>query len=145
MNKILCSNRKAHYEYDIVDTIEAGIVLKGCEIKSLREHNASLDASYAVMQKDELWLINSHIDEYKNSSENFYEPKRERKLLLKKSEIRKFVEQASQKGFTLIPLSFFLSGRIVKVELAVAKGKQTHDKRASIKERELERELRNLE
>ena len=142
--RILCQNRKAFHEYEILDTVEAGIVLQGCEVKSLRNHKASLDSAYAhVDANGELWLINSHIDEYeKKNTFTTHEPKRRRKLLLKKREIQKFAEKATQKGFTIIPLNFHLTGGNVKVSLAVGRGKQLHDKRAAAKDRDAAREIR---
>ncbi|RDJ35426.1 MAG: SsrA-binding protein SmpB [Crenarchaeota archaeon] len=144
MSKSLCQNRKARHDYQILDTVEAGIVLIGCEVKSLLDHKASLDGSYAIVEDGEVWLVNSHIDEYKNKSTHVqHEPKRRRKLLLKKREIHKFAEQAKQKGHTLVPLSFYLNNGKVKVNLAVAKGKQLHDKREALKKRDAEREMQN--
>ena len=144
--KILCTNRKARYDYEVLDTIEAGIVLHGFEVKSLRDHKASLDGAYAVVENDEVWLINAHIDEYKNTKNNFtkQEPKRKRKLLLHRSEIAKFAEKAEEKGHTLIPLSFYVSNNKIKVQLAVCKGKQNYDKRQTIKDRDAARELKDF-
>lgn len=147
---ILCSNRKAHHEYEILDKVEAGIVLIGSEVKSLRDRKASLDGAYAIVEDNEVWLINSHIDEYKNANSLFaHAPRRKRKLLLSRSQIKKFAEKASVKGFTLIPLTFQLTNVVrnsrVKVELAVCRGKQLHDKRAAAKERDLKREIRQGE
>lgn len=140
----LCQNRKARHEYEILSTIEAGVVLQGCEVKSLRDHKASLDGSYALIEKGELWLINSHIDEYKqrNTFGPSYNPLRRRKLLLHKRELNKFGEKAAQKGYTLIPLNFYLKDGKVKVELAIARGRQLHDKRAAEKEKEVKKELK---
>lgn len=144
MSNILVSNRKAYHEYEITDTLEAGIVLQGCEIKSLIAHKASLDGAYAIVEKNEVWLINFHIDEYKERFRlDDYKPMRKRKLLLNRSEIKKFGEKALEKGFTLIPLSVYISSGKAKVELAVARGKQLHDKRAASKKKDAEREMKN--
>lgn len=139
----VCTNRKAHYEYEILDTLEAGIVLHGAEVKSLRENKCSIDGSYAVVTNGEVWLINSFIDEYKNdSSWQPHEPQRKRKLLLNKKEIHKFAEKSEEKGFTLVPLSVYFRNGFAKIELAVARGKQIHDKRQVIKERDAKREMK---
>jgi len=142
IDRILCNNRKAFHDYEILDTLEAGIVLIGCEVKSLMDHKASLDGAYAHIENNELWMNNSHIDEYKQRNTfSVYNPIRKRKLLLKKVEIRKWAAQASQKGFTIIPLDFHLTNGKVKVKLGIAKGKQLHDKRQSDKERDAKREI----
>lgn len=144
MNKVVCTNRKARYEFEVIDTIEAGIVLQGFEVKSLRDSKVSLDGSFASVENNEVWLINCFIDEYVNRSNwGTYNPSRKRKLLLNKSEIKKFAEKASIKGFTLVPLSIYFKDGRAKVELAVCRGKQLHDKRETLKKRDLERELKN--
>lgn len=141
----ICSNRKARHEYHVLDTLEAGIVLVGCEVKSLREHNCSLDASYAYIVDGEVWLVGCNIEPYKFANNfNLSEPKRKRKLLLKKKQIRSFAEKAEQKGNTLVPLSMYFRNGIAKVELAVCKGKQEHDKRQSLKEKDAKREMRDF-
>ncbi len=135
-----CRNRKAWHDYEIIDTIEAGIVLKGSEIKSVRQKKVSLDGSYAVVQGGQLILVGCNIDQYKEANIHNHEPKRNRTLLLHKQEIRKFAEKAKVKGFSLIPLSFYLTKGRAKVEIAVCRGKKLHDKRQAIKERDLARE-----
>lgn len=139
----VCSNRKAHYEYHVLDTIEAGLVLQGTEVKALRDHRASLEGSYAVVRDGELWLIGSHIEEYSHGNVHNHNPKRERKLLLKRHEIRKFAEKAGVKGHTLVPLKIYFNNGKAKIQLAVAQGKKSHDKRESIKERDQQREMRS--
>lgn len=141
--QVVCQNRKARFEYEILETIEAGIVLKGTEIKSVRQHHVSLDGSFAIVQGGEVALANCNIEPYKQGNIHNHEPKRQRRLLLHKSEIRKFAEKAKVKGFTLVPLSIYLKDGKAKVELAVCRGKQLHDKRASMKERDAKREMRN--
>lgn len=142
-NKVVCTNRKARYEYEIIDTIEAGFVLHGFEVKSLRESKVSLDGSYATVEDGEVWLLNCFIEEYSHRSTwGTYAPTRKRKLLLKKSEIKKFAEKASIKGFTLIPLSIYFTDGRAKVELSICRGKQLHDKRETIKRRDMERDFR---
>jgi len=142
--KTICQNRKAWHEYTVLDTIEAGIVLKGTEIKSIRDHKISLDGSYAKVENGEVWLIGCNIDEYNHSSPSLnHEPKRKRKLLLHKREIDKFAEKAEQIGHTLVPLKVYLSKGKAKVELAVCKGRQLHDKRQALKDRDAIKEMRD--
>jgi len=141
--EIACQNRKARHDYHILDSVEAGIVLVGHEVKSIREHHVSLDASYAYIVDGEVWLANCNIEPYKFASYEQHEPKRKRKLLLHKRQVRSFAEKAAQKGNTLIPLKMYLKNGRVKVELCVCKGKQEHDKRQSIKEKDAKREMRD--
>lgn len=139
----VCRNRKAAHEYHILDRAEAGLVLVGSEVKSVRNHKVSLDGAYARIENGEVWLVGANIEQYKHAIWD-HDPRRKRKLLLSRQEIKKFAEKATQKGFTLIPLSiYFKSGR-AKVELAVCKGKQDHDKRQAIKKRDVEREMRRV-
>ncbi len=138
----VCRNKRAFHEYEIFDTLECGIVLKGTEVKSLREHAASLEEAYAKIDGGELWLIGSDIPEYTMGNKLNHKPKRPRKLLLHKNEIDKFAGKASQQGYTLVPLRlYFKSGR-AKVEIAVARGKKTYDKREVKKKAEAAREIR---
>jgi SsrA-binding protein len=140
--KIICRNKRAFHEYEIHDTLECGLVLTGTEVKSLRDGHSSLDDAYAKMDGGELWLLGSDIPEYAMGNKMNHKPKRPRKLLLHRREIDKFAGKASQQGFTLVPLRmYFKSGR-AKVELAVARGKQQHDKRESKKKAEAQREIR---
>ncbi len=138
--KNITVNRKAQHEYFIIQTFEAGIVLKGTEVKSLREGKVNLVDSYATIKNGEVWLLNAHISEYKQGNINNHNPTRDRKLLLNKSEIRKLIGKIKEKGLTLIPLRlYFLKGK-VKVELALAKGKKSFDKRESIAKKDFQRE-----
>lgn len=139
----VCQNRKARFEYEILETLEAGIVLKGTEIKSVRQHHVSLDGSFAIVQDGQVTLVGCNIEPYKQGNIHNHEPKRQRRLLLHKSEIAKFALKAKVKGFTLVPLSMYLSGGRAKVELAVCRGKQLHDKRQTLKDRDAMRDLRN--
>lgn len=132
----LVSNRKATYEYEILDTWEAGIVLVGTEIKSLRNHGGSLQDSYVLVSKGEVILKNASIAPYKFGNLFNHEDRRDRKLLLHKREIEKLYTLSQEKGLTLIPLGMFLKNGFVKVKIACCRGKKLHDKRASIKERE---------
>ena len=140
--RIAISNRKARHEYEVLDSFEAGIVLKGSEVKSLRLGNANLQDSYAYLKEGEVWLSGMHINPYEQANILNHDPTRERKLLLHKKEIRKLVGKTSEKGLTLIPLKvYFKTGR-AKVELGVCRGKRSYDKRAAIAKRESEREMR---
>lgn len=141
-NQIMCQNRKARFEYEILETLEAGIVLTGTEIKSVRMHHVSLDGAFAVVANGGVTLVNCNIEPYQHGNIHNHEPKRQRRLLLKKSEIAKFAEKAKVKGFTLVPLSMYIQQGIAKVELAICRGKQIHDKRQAIKDRDLSKEMR---
>ena len=142
--KIICLNRKASFNYFFIELLEAGISLKGSEVKSLRDGKGSIADSYAVDNKGELFLINSHIPLYKQSSYNNHDPKGERKLLLNKKEINKLIGRINQEGLTIVPTKlYFLKGK-VKVELAVAKGKKLFDKRQVKKTRDWNREKARL-
>ena len=137
--KIICLNRKASFNYYFEEFYEAGIVLKGSEVKSLREGKGSIADSYALDNNGEIFLINSHIPLYRQSSYNNHNPKSERKLLLKK-EINKLIGKVNQEGLTLIPTKmYFLKGK-AKIQIAVAKGKKLYDKRAVKKKRDWNRE-----
>lgn len=137
----LVSNKKAFHDYEILETHEAGIVLLGGEIKSLRNHGGSLQDSFVDIKDDELWLINSTIVPYKFSSSFTFEDKRKRKLLMHKSEIQKLKRKIQEKGYTIIPLSIYLKDGRAKVKIAVAKGKKSYDKRAALKEKSQKREI----
>ena len=142
--KIICLNRKASFNYFFYELIEAGIVLKGSEVKSLREGKGSIADSYAVDKNGEIFLINSHIPLYRQSSYNNHDPKGDRKLLLNKKEINKLIGKINQDGLTLIPTKlYFLKGK-VKIEIAVAKGKKLYDKRQVKKTRDWNREKARL-
>ena len=138
--KIICLNRKASFNYFFIETLEAGISLKGSEVKSLREGKGSIADSYAIDNNGEIFLINSHIPLYRQSSYNNHNPKGDRKLLLKKKEINKLIGRINQEGLTIVPTKmYFLKGK-VKVEIAVAKGKKLFDKRLVKKNRDWNRE-----
>ena len=138
--KIICLNRKASFNYFFYELIEAGLSLKGSEVKSLREGKASIADSYAVDKNGEIFLINSHIPLFRQSSYNNHDPKCDRKLLLKKKEINKLIGRINQEGLTIVPTKmYFLKGK-AKIELAVAKGKKLYDKRQVKKKRDWNRE-----
>ena len=142
--KIICLNRKASFNYFFKELLEAGICLKGSEVKSLRDGKGSIADSYAIDKDGEIFLINSHIPLYRQSSYNNHNPKGERKLLLKKKEINKLIGRINQEGLTIVPTKlYFLKGK-VKVEIAVAKGKKLYDKRQVKKTRDWNREKAKL-
>ncbi|MEI7907296.1 MAG: SsrA-binding protein SmpB [Bacteroidota bacterium] len=140
--RISISNRRARFEYEILDSYEAGIVLKGSEVKSLRAGKANLQDAYALVKSGEVWLLNMHISPYEQANQFNHDPVRTRKLLLNKSEIAKLHTKTNEKGLTLVPLKLYFKKGIAKVQLGIAKGKKLHDKRESIKERDVEREMR---
>ncbi|MBE9522630.1 MAG: SsrA-binding protein SmpB [Proteobacteria bacterium] len=142
--KIVCQNRKARHDYSIDEIYEAGIVLAGSEVKSLKEGRASLRDSYARVKKEELFLHNMHITPYPFAHHVNLDPTRTRKLLMHKKEIKRLIGKTEEKGYSLIPLSVYLLRGIIKVELALAKGKRKYDKRHALKEREMKRELDEL-
>lgn len=137
----LIFNKKAQYEYAISKKFTAGIVLSGSEVKSLRLQQASLNGSYIKEIGGELFLINAQINGYSFAKQEDYDPKRSRKLLIKKSELNSLIEASRQKGFAIVPLAFFLSHNLIKLEFALARGKKEYEKRESIKKRDLQREL----
>ncbi len=138
--KNITVNRKARHEYSVIQTFEAGIVLTGTEVKSLRQGKANLVDSYGTVEKGEVWLVSAHISVYDQGNINNHVPTRKRKLLLNKSEIRKLIGKTKEKGLTLVPLRlYFLNGK-VKVELALAKGKKIYDKREAIAKRDQKRD-----
>ncbi len=139
--KNITANRRAFHEYFIVQKIEAGISLVGTEVKALREGRANLSDAYATIRDGEVWLVNAHISEYKQGNIFNHEPLRKRKLLLKKGEIRKLRIKTEEKGLTLVPLRLYFREGKVKVELAVAQGKKTYDKRETIAKKDMQREM----
>ncbi|MCM8760682.1 MAG: SsrA-binding protein SmpB [Candidatus Omnitrophica bacterium] len=140
--KPIATNRQARFNYTILDSLEAGIALKGTEVKSLRSGKANLNDSFARVEGGEIFLYNMHISPYEFGNINNLDPLRPRKLLLHKSQIRKLVGETSAKRLTLVPLRLYFKDGIAKVELALAKGKRQYDKREAIKKREADRELR---
>ncbi|CAN5189010.1 MAG: SsrA-binding protein SmpB [Pseudomonadota bacterium] len=143
--RIVAENRRARYDYFVEDRFEAGIVLTGTEVKSLRQGEGSIAESYATVNGDEVWLINSHIPEYSHGNRMNHEPRRQRKLLLSKREIAKLNGAITRQGLTVVPLSIYFNGRgKAKIEIALARGKKAHDKRETIKERDWNREKQRL-
>ena len=138
----MIKNKKAAFEYHFLQTFTAGIVLTGTEVKSIRDGKANLSDSYCVMQNGELWVKNLHISEYKEGSYNNHEPKRQRKLLLNKKELEKIQSKLKDKGTTIIPVQLYFNERgFAKLDIAIARGKKLFDKRESIKEKDVRRQM----
>ena len=138
----IVSNSKARRDYHILETFEAGLVLRGTEVKSLRAGKVQINDAFARVEKDEVWLYNAHIDEYSHGNRQNHLPKEKRKLLLNRAEIRKLFELAAVKGNALVPLSFYWKNGRVKVALAVGSGKAQHDKREDLKKKSAERDIK---
>lgn len=134
-------NRKARHDYHVDETYEAGVVLKGTEVKSIRDGKASLNEAFAYLQNGEIWLKNMYIKPYKFGSYANHDERRDRKLLLKRRQIREIDKQINQKGFTLIPLKLYFKGGYAKILMGLARGKKQYDKREDIKEKDVRREL----
>ena len=141
-DRVIAENRKARHDYHILETIEAGIVLVGTEVKAMREGRVNLRDSYGKVENGEVYLYNVHISSYSHRGYADHDPLRRRKLLLHRAEIRKLVGKAVEKGMTLVPLRVYLKRGRVKVALSIARGKQAHDKRETIRRREVDRETR---
>lgn len=141
MSQDLVSNRRATHDYEILETFEAGIVLQGTEIKSMRDHGASLQEAYVKVLNHELWLIGCTIAPYRFGNIHNHEEKRERKLLMHKREINRLKTAAQEKGLTLIPLAFYLKQGRIKIRIGIAKGKKNIDKRSAVKERDEKRRI----
>ena len=139
--KIIDKNKKAYFDYFMEETFEAGIVLEGNEVKSVKMGNVNLKDSFCHIDKGEVFLKNCHITPYEKGSAFNADPRRNRKLLLSKREINKLIGKIKTKGYTLVPTQIYFSGRFVKVEIALAKGKQLHDKRDSLKEKDIKRDI----
>lgn len=146
-NNILIDNRKANYNYFLLEEYVAGIVLVGCEIKSIRNRDVNMSDSYCTFVGNELIIKNMHISPYKNSGFTYkdYDSKRDRKLLLTKRELRKLQKDVQAKGYTIVPVNLYTNDKgLVKLTIAMAKGKHTYDKSQTIKERDLDREMKNI-
>jgi SsrA-binding protein len=140
--RVIAENRKALHDYAVLDTFEAGVALLGTEVKSIREGSVNLRDSFARIERGEVWLFNVHIGPYSHTGYSTHEERRQRKLLLHAHEIRKLTGRVAEKGLTLVPLQMYFKNGSVKVALALVKGKQAHDKRETLKRREVERETR---
>ncbi len=139
--KTIATNRKAHHDYNILETLEAGIALSGSEIKSVRASHVSLGEAYVKSENGELWLINAHIARYSDASYMGHEPTRRRKLLVHRKELRRLAGKLAEKGLTLVPLRMYLKERLAKLEIGLGRGKKLYDKRETIARRDMEREL----
>lgn len=139
--KVVVSNRKARHLYHVLETVEAGLVLRGTEVKSLRGRLANMGDAYALVENGEVWLLNLHISPYEQGNQFNHEPMRKRKLLLHRRDIRRLIGKTREKGLTLVPLKLYFKGGWAKVELALVKGKKTHDKREDMARRDAEREM----
>jgi SsrA-binding protein len=139
--KIICVNRRARFDYTISETIEAGLVLQGTEVKSLRDGRADLKDAYADVKENEVFLLHAHIDQYEQANRFNHDPVRPRKLLLHKHEIRRLIGKTQEKGLTLIPTRMYFTHGKAKVELGLAKGKKQYDKREDVKRRSAERDI----
>lgn len=139
--KIICRNRKAFFEYAIDQLFEAGMVLRGTEVKSLRQGKANIDDAYARFQDGDIYLYNAHISPYSHAGPESHNPERPRKLLLHRWELRRLLGKVQERGFTLIPVKLYFKGEHAKVEIALARGKKKVDKRETIRRREQEREM----
>ncbi|MDD6361096.1 MAG: SsrA-binding protein SmpB [Christensenellaceae bacterium] len=139
--KIIATNKKAYHDYFIEDTYEAGIALEGHEVKSLRLNNVNMKDSFAIVKNGEIWLVGVHISPYKMATMFKIDPVRNRRLLMHKSEINKLKQKVEQKGYTLVPTKMYFKEALVKVEIGVARGKELHDKRDAIAEKENKRKI----
>jgi SsrA-binding protein len=140
--KIIAENRKAHHDYHLLETFEAGVALLGTEVKSIREGGANLRDSFARIEAGEVWVYNVHISAYRNRGYSDHDPTRRRKLLLHRQEIRKLIGKTTERGMTIVPVRMYLKDGRVKIAISLAKGKKAHDKRETIRRRETERETR---
>jgi len=140
-DRTIATNRRARHEYEILETVEAGLVLRGTEVKSLRAGTINFKDSYATVRSGEAWLVGCHISPYSHGTDANHEPERDRKLLLHGREITRLVGKISEKGLTVVPLKLYFKGGRVKLEIGLARGKKLHDKRATLREREVRREM----
>jgi len=138
----ICENRRARHDYHVLDTLEAGVALAGSEVKSLRNGKGSLIDAYVRFHDGEAWLMNAHIAPYEQANRQNHEPRRRRKLLLHGSEIHRWHRKVREGGLTSVPLRMYFKGSIVKLEIALVRGKQTHDKRAALRDKQDQREMR---
>ena len=141
-NRTITTNRRARYDYEIAESVEAGLVLTGTEIKAIREGRVSLSDSYAKPEDGEMWLVNLHIAQYSAGSRDNHDPTRRRKLLLRKDQIRRLSRMVSERGLTLVPLRLYIRKHYAKVELGLGRGRKRYDKRRAIVERDREKEAR---
>lgn len=139
--KVIATNRKAYHDYEVIETLEAGLVLTGTEIKSIRAGKVNLTDGFVLIRDGEAWLLNVHIAPYSHGARDNHEPKRERKLLLHRFEINRLATKVAERGWTIVPLRLYLRNNRAKVEIGLVRGKRLYDKRATIARRDAEREL----
>lgn len=140
-SRIVCKNRRASYEYDLLQQVECGIMLVGSEVKSIRANKVSVEEAYVKVRDGEVWLVNCDIAEYPQATYMNHDPRRTRKLLLHRREVRKFAEAAQEKGLTIIPLDLHISRGIIKLTIAIARGRKLHDKREKMKNKTDQKEM----
>ncbi|MBI2218517.1 MAG: SsrA-binding protein SmpB [Candidatus Rokubacteria bacterium] len=140
-NKTVATNRRARHDYEILETIEAGLMLRGTEVKSLRQGQVNFKDSYATVRNNEVWLIGCHVSPYSHGTDANHDPERDRKLLLHRREIARLTGKTAERGLTLVPLRLYFKEGRAKLELGLARGKKLHDKRSAIREREVRREM----
>jgi len=138
--KVFAKNKKAFFDYEIMETFECGMQLRGTEVKSIKDGRISLKESFVKVLGNEIWLVNAHVPEYLQGNRFNHEPTRSRKLLMHRKEIDRLMGKIKEAGLTLVPLKVYLKNRLVKIEIGLAKGKKSHDKRQAIKERDIKRE-----
>jgi len=141
IERVVVTNRKATHLYEILETFEVGLVLRGTEVKSLREGHANFKDSYALVEGEELWLVGCHISPYRHGSDANHDPERRRKLLLHRGQINRLLGKVQERGLTLVPLRLYFKNGRAKLELGLGRGRKLHDKRRAIREREMRREL----
>ena len=139
--KVISTNRRAFHDYTILETFEAGLVLRGTEVKSLRAGQVNFKDSYATVKQSEMWLLGCHIPPYSHGTDANHDPERDRKLLLHRKEITRLVGKVAERGLTVVPLKLYFKGGRAKIEIGLARGKKLHDKRATLRERESRREM----
>jgi SsrA-binding protein len=140
-DRVVATNRRARHEYEILETFEAGLVLRGTEVKSLRTGQVNFKDSYATVRNSELWLLGCHISPYSHGTDANHDPERDRKLLLHRREIRRLTGKIAERGLTVVPLKLYFKAGRAKIEIGLARGKKLHDKRATLRERETRREM----
>jgi SsrA-binding protein len=140
-DRVIATNRRARHEYEILETFEAGLVLRGTEVKSLRTGQVNFKDSYATVRHDELWLLGCHISPYSHGTDANHDPERDRKLLLHRREITRLTGKIAERGLTVVPLKLYFKNGRAKIEIGLARGKKLHDKRATLRERETRREM----
>jgi SsrA-binding protein len=140
-DRTIATNRRARHDYEILETVEAGLVLRGTEVKSLRGSHVTFKDAFATIRNDEAWLVGCHINPYSHGTDANHDPERDRKLLLHRREIARLSGKVAERGLTLIPLRLYFKGGRAKLEIGLARGKKLHDKRASLRERDAKREM----